>query len=41
MAEKCGAEVVGTAFVVELDDLKGRDRLEDVPILSLVHYEGE
>lgn len=41
MAEKQGAEVVGAAFVVELDDLHGRDRLKDVPLLSLIHYEGE
>ena len=41
MAEKQGAEVVGAAFVVELDDLHGRDRLGDMPVLSLVHYEGE
>lgn len=41
MAEKQGAEVVGAAFVVELDDLHGRERLKDVPLLSLIHYEGE
>jgi adenine phosphoribosyltransferase len=41
LARKQGAEVVGAAFVVELDDLKGRDRFKDIPVLSLVHYEGE
>lgn len=41
MAEKQGAKVVGAAFVVELDDLKGRDRMQQIPVLSLVHYEGE
>lgn len=41
MAERQGAQVVGCAFVVELDDLHGRDRLGDLPVLSLIHYEGE
>lgn len=41
MAEKQGAEVVGCAFVVELDDLHGQDKLPGLPILSLVHYSGE
>lgn len=41
MIRKLGAEVVGYAFVIELDDLKGRDRLSGAPVYSLVHYEGE
>lgn len=41
MAEKQGAEVVGAAFVIELDDLHGKDKLPDLPLLSLIHYEGE
>lgn len=41
MIEKLGAHTVGYAFVAELDDLKGRDKLTDAPVLSLVHYEGE
>ena len=33
------AEVVGMAFVIELEDLKGRDKLpKDVEVLSLVKY---
>ena len=39
LVEEVGAEVVACAFVVELDFLKGRDRLEGHEILSLVHYE--
>jgi len=38
LIEKMGAEVAGCAFVVELDDLKGRQKLEKHRIHSLVHY---
>lgn len=42
MVERLGGSVAGYAFVIELDDLKGRDRLsKDVPVLALTHYEGE
>ncbi|UNT95780.1 adenine phosphoribosyltransferase [Allobaculum mucilyticum] len=41
MVERQGAVVAGFAFVVELDDLLGRKKLGDRPVLSLVHYEGE
>ena len=41
MVRKEGSEVVGFAFVVELDDLKARAKFGDTPVLSLVHYEGE
>lgn len=35
------ATVVGCGFVVELDDLHGRDLLQDIPICALTHFEGE
>jgi adenine phosphoribosyltransferase len=38
LIEKLGAEVVGCAFLIELDFLSGRDLLKNVPILSLLHY---
>lgn len=41
LVEKLGGEVVGCAFVVELDFLKGRDKLEGYRIESLVHYDSE
>lgn len=41
MVRRCDSEVAGYAFVIELDDLHGRDKLKDAPVLSLVHYEGE
>lgn len=41
MVEKKGAQVVGVACIIELDDLKGRTRLKDIPFYSLIHFEGE
>ena len=41
LVKRCDSQVVGYAFVVELDDLHGRNKLDDAPVLSLVHYEGE
>jgi adenine phosphoribosyltransferase len=41
IVEHAGATVVGFAFVIELDYLKGRERLAPFEICSLVHYDGE
>lgn len=41
MVERMQAKVVGVACVIELDDLKGRDRFPEIPFFSLVHYHGE
>jgi adenine phosphoribosyltransferase len=38
LVEKLGAEVVACAFVVELDFLKGRDKLSKYQTHSLIHY---
>lgn len=38
LVEKLGAQVVGCAFVVELDFLEGRKKLADYFVHSLVHY---
>ena len=38
LIEKLGAEVAACAFVVELDFLKGRDKLSKYNIHSLIHY---
>lgn len=38
LIESLGAEVVGAAFIVELDGLKGKDKLGDIQVKSLVHY---
>ncbi len=36
-----GATVVGCAFLVELAFLGGRDRLDPIPVESLITYESE
>ena len=38
LIEKLGAEVAACAFVVELDFLKGRERLANRRVHSLIHY---
>ena len=39
LVEKMGGRVAGLAFLVELDFLKGRDKLEKYDLVSLVHYD--
>jgi adenine phosphoribosyltransferase len=38
LVEQSGCQLVGFAFVIELKALAGRDRLPDVPIVTLVEY---
>ncbi len=38
LVEKLGGKVAGLAFLVELDFLKGRKKLEKYDLFSLVHY---
>jgi adenine phosphoribosyltransferase len=38
LIEKLGAEIIGCAFIVELDFLNGRDKLSKYNIHSLIHY---
>ena len=38
LVEKLGGIVAGLAFVIELDFLNGREKLNGYPIQSLVHY---
>jgi len=33
-----GVKVTEVAFIIELDFLKGRDKLKDTPIHSMIHY---
>jgi len=39
LAESLGAKVVGCGFVVELDFLKGREKLGKYDVFSLLHYQ--
>lgn len=41
LVKKLGGNIVGFAFLVELDFLKGRDKLAGYDVLSLVHYDSE
>ncbi len=38
LVEKLGGEVVGCAFLIELDELHGREKLKNQKVLSLLHY---
>lgn len=39
LIEKIGGEVVGITFLVELCFLKGREKLDNIPVYSLVRYD--
>jgi len=41
LVKKLGGEVVSIAFIIELVDLKGREKLKGYDVFSLVEYEGE
>jgi len=39
LASELGAQIAGLAFVVELDFLKGREKLAKYDVFSLLHYD--
>jgi len=39
LASSLGAEIAGLCFVVELDFLKGREKLKQYDVFSLLHYD--
>ncbi|MFQ5780543.1 MAG: adenine phosphoribosyltransferase [Nitrospiria bacterium] len=39
LVKRLGGEIVGVAFVIELLFLKGREKLKDLPVVSLLTYE--
>jgi adenine phosphoribosyltransferase len=41
LVEKLGGEIVECAFVLELPDLNGREKLGDRKVFSIVEFEGE
>ena len=41
LIEKCGGKVVGCAFVVDLPELRGREKLEGYNVFHLVEFEGK
>jgi adenine phosphoribosyltransferase len=38
LAKSLGGQIAGLAFAVELDFLKGRDKLKGLDVFSLLHY---
>jgi adenine phosphoribosyltransferase len=38
LIQKLGGAIVGIAFLIELQDLRGRDKLKGYPVLSLISY---
>ncbi|OXM86817.1 adenine phosphoribosyltransferase [Paenibacillus rigui] len=38
LVKQLGGEVVGAAFLIELDELNGREKLGNIDIISLVQY---
>lgn len=41
LVEKLGGEVVKMIFLIELTDLRGREKLEKYDVASVIQYEGE
>ena len=41
LVESLGGEVVECAFLIELPDLKGREKIKDYKIFTLTEFEGE
>ena len=39
LVKQCGGEVLECTFVVELDFLNGRQKLEPTPVFSILHYD--
>jgi adenine phosphoribosyltransferase len=38
LVERLGGRIIGVAFLIELDFLHGREKLEGYDVLSLIHY---
>lgn len=41
LVKQLGGKIGAIAFVIELVDLKGKEKLKDYPVFSLVKFEGE
>jgi len=41
LVEKLGGEVVECAFIVELPDLKGREKIKGCKVFAITEFEGE
>jgi adenine phosphoribosyltransferase len=38
LVEQLGGDVIGMAFIIELDFLNGREQISDYDVFSLIHY---
>ncbi len=38
LVQKCGGEIKEVAFLIELDFLNGKQKLEPLPVFSILHY---
>ena len=38
LVQQLGGEVIGMAFIIELDFLKGREQISEYDVFSLIHY---
>ncbi len=38
LVERLGGKIIGIIFLIELTDLKGRDKLKDYPVHSIIKY---
>ncbi len=41
LVQHSGGKIIGIAFLIELVDLKGRDKLRGYPVFSLIKFHGE
>jgi len=41
LVNQLGGKIIGIGFVIELVDLKGKDKLKGYPIFSLIKFKGE
>ena len=41
LVEKLGAQIIECAFIVELPDLNGRDKIKNCKVFSITKFEGE
>ena len=41
LIEKLGGEIVECAFIINLSDLGGKEKLSKYPVFSIVDFEGE
>lgn len=41
LVRKLGARILECAFIVELPDLKGREKIRDCPVFAITEFEGE